>query len=65
VSHLRVFGCIAHVKPTKPHAGKLEDRSTPMMFLSYEQGTKGYRVYDPIANHQQISRDVVFDENVS
>jgi hypothetical protein len=65
VSHLRVFGCIAHVKPTKPHSGKLEDRSTTMVFLGYEQGTKGYRVYDPVANRLQISRDVVFNENAS
>jgi hypothetical protein len=62
VSHLRVFGC---VKPTKSHAGKLENRSTAMVFLGYEQGMKGYRVYDPVANRLQISRDVVFDENAS
>jgi hypothetical protein len=36
-----------------------------MVFLGYEQGTKGYRVYDPVANRLQISCDVVFDENVS
>ena len=30
VSFVRTFGCVGHVKNTKPHLGKLEDRSTPM-----------------------------------
>ncbi|CAA0836931.1 cysteine-rich RLK (RECEPTOR-like protein kinase) 8 [Striga hermonthica] len=37
VSFLRTFGCI----------GKLEDRSTPMVFLGYEEVSKAYRLYDP------------------
>ena len=32
VSFLRTFGCIGHVKKTKPNLAKLEDRSTPMVF---------------------------------
>jgi hypothetical protein len=28
VSHLRTFGCVAHVKVTKPNLKKLDDRST-------------------------------------
>ena len=44
VSFLRTFGCISHVKKTKPNLTKLEDRSTPMMFLGYEEGTKAYRL---------------------
>jgi len=62
VSFLRTFGCIGHVKNTKPHLGKLEDRSTPMVLLGYEEGSKAYRLYDPKRGKVVISRDVVFDE---
>ena len=47
VSYLRTFGCIGHVKTVKPGLGKLEDRSTKMVFLGYEDGTKAYQLYDP------------------
>ena len=40
VSFLRTFSCVSHVKNTKPHLGKLEDRSTSMVLLGYEEGTK-------------------------
>jgi transposase InsO family protein len=40
VAHLRTFGCIVHVKTVKPHLKKLEDRSTKMVLLGYEQGTR-------------------------
>jgi len=35
VSFLRTFGCVGHVKKTKPNLSKLEDMSTPMVFLGY------------------------------
>jgi hypothetical protein len=47
VSFLRMFGCVDQVKNTKPHLSKLEDRSTPMVLLGYEEGSKAYRLYDP------------------
>ncbi|CAA0840906.1 cysteine-rich RLK (RECEPTOR-like protein kinase) 8, partial [Striga hermonthica] len=62
VSFLRTFGCIGHVKKTKPFMSKLEDRSTPMVFLGYEEGSKAYRLYDPRGGKVVVSRDVVFDE---
>ena len=62
VSFLRTFGCVVHVKNTKPHLGKLEDRSTPMVLMGYEEGTKAYWLYDPKRGKVVISRDVVFDE---
>ena len=40
VSFLRTFGCIGHIRKTKPNLTKLEDRSTPMVFLGYTEGTK-------------------------
>ena len=32
VSHLRTFGCVAHVKTAEPHLSKLIGRSTMMVF---------------------------------
>jgi hypothetical protein len=62
VSHLRVFGCIAHVKVAKPNMQKLEDRSQSLIFVGYEPGFAAYRCYNPSTKHVHISRDVVFDE---
>jgi hypothetical protein len=62
VSFLCTFGCMGHVKETRPGLAKLADRSTPMVLLGYEAGSKAYRLYDPRARRVCISRDVVFDE---
>lgn len=62
VHYLRTFGCLAHVKPTKPHTNKLDDWSVPMVLLGYEKGSKAYRVYDPINKKGNVTRDVVFEE---
>jgi hypothetical protein len=62
VSFFRIFGCIAHVKNMKPHLKKLEDWSTPMIFVGYETGCKAYRVYNPVDGRVGVTRDVVFDE---
>lgn len=62
VSYLRTFGCVAHVKNVKPHLKKLEDRSTPMVFVGYEAGSKAYRVFDPVTDRVHVTRDVIFDE---
>ena len=63
VHFLRTFGCLAHVKVTRPHAKKLDDRSIKMVFVGYEPGSKAYRVYDPLSGRLHITRDVVFDES--
>ena len=62
--HLRTFGCVAHVKTVGPGVSKLSDRSTKMVFVGYETGTKGYRVYDPMTKRLHVSRDVIFEENI-
>jgi hypothetical protein len=35
VAHQRTFGCIVHVKNTKPMLKKLDDRCTKMVFVGY------------------------------
>ena len=63
MSHLRVFSSIVHVKCTKTPQKKLEDRSTPMVFIGYEVGTKAYRCFDPVKATVHISRDALFEED--
>lgn len=65
VSHLRTFGCVAHVKQGSKRLTKLEDRSTPMVFVGYESGSKAWRFYDPNTRRVHVSRDVLFEEDRS
>ncbi|KAL0436856.1 UNVERIFIED_CONTAM: protein NRT1/ PTR FAMILY 2.7 [Sesamum radiatum] len=44
---------------------KLDDRSKKMVFLGYDESSKGYKCFDPIANKVVISRDVEFEEDAS
>jgi hypothetical protein len=45
VSHLRVFGCLTFTKELG-HISKLDDRSTPGVFIDYAEGSKAYRILD-------------------
>ena len=63
VSFLRTFGCVVHVRDTRPGLKKLDDRSRPMIFVGYPTGTKGYRAYDPTTGRVVITRDAIFDES--
>ena len=65
MSFLQTFGCISHIRKTKPVLTKLEDKSTPMVLLGYEEGTKAYRLYDPHGGKVVVSRAVVFDEKAA
>jgi transposase InsO family protein len=55
VHHLRTFGYVAHVKQGNKRLSKLEDRSTPMVFIGYEGGSKAWRFYNPSTEHVHIS----------
>jgi hypothetical protein len=51
------------VKNTRPHLKKLEDQSTPMIFVGYEVGSKAYRVYNPVDGCVGVMRDAMFGED--
>jgi hypothetical protein len=55
VHHLRVFGCIAYIKITRPHLAKLDDRGLNTVFISYEPGSKAYRLYNPADGRVHVS----------
>ncbi|KAG6469627.1 hypothetical protein ZIOFF_070557 [Zingiber officinale] len=63
LAHLRVFGCVAYVKNTAPHLKKLDDRSSPMVYLAVEEVCKAHRLFDPRPGKLQVSRGVMFREN--
>lgn len=62
VHYLKTFGCIGHVKNTSPGLKKLDDRSSPMIFVVYEDGSKANRFFDPSSHSVVISCDAVFVE---
>jgi hypothetical protein len=41
---------------------KLDDRSTRVIFMGYELGSKAYQAYDPRIGRVHVTRNVVFDE---
>lgn len=65
IGHIRVFGCLAHMKLPIVHTTKLSDRSKLVINLGKEPGTKAYRLYDPEKKSVHVSRDVVFEEDKS
>ena len=61
VSYLHIFGCLAFIKELN-HIGKLDDRSSPGVFIGYAEGAKAYRVLDPVTRRVRVARGVVFDK---
>lgn len=63
LAHIKVFGCTAYMKIPMVHVKKLDDRSTLVVYLEREPGTKGNPLYDPKTVVVHVSRDVVVQEN--
>nr|GEV10584.1 zinc finger, CCHC-type [Tanacetum cinerariifolium] len=63
LENLRVFGCIAYAKVPSQRLTNLDDRSTKMVYLGNEQGSKAYRLFDPTTQRVCVSRDVTFKED--
>jgi hypothetical protein len=62
VAYFRIFGCRAWVLDKK--GKKLDAKSSPMIFVGYEPGSKAYRLWDPRGHKIVISADVNFDESI-
>nr|GEX28254.1 putative ribonuclease H-like domain-containing protein [Tanacetum cinerariifolium] len=61
---LKVFGCLAYYRSTEMRGDKFEERGRPGVFLGYQLGKKGYKVYDVKYGKIVVSRDVRFFENI-
>ena len=61
LSHLKVFGSIAHRHVPDQLRRKLDDKSSQMILVGYHS-TGGYKLFDPENKMIVISRDVIIDE---
>jgi hypothetical protein len=57
-----VFGSIDYVHVDDQVRTKLDDKSKKMIFMGYDQKSKGYKLYNPNKGKTMISRNVKFDE---
>src|ERR1044072_5753585 len=58
LSHLKVFGSIAHRHVSDQLRRKLDDKSSQMILVGYHS-IRGYKLFDPVNKQIVISRDVI------
>ena len=63
ISHLRIIGCAAYVHVLKGKRRKLNPKSQEMIFVGYENLSKGWQFWDAKNRCIEISHDVKFDES--
>jgi hypothetical protein len=63
IHHLRTFECVVYSKVTWPDLAKFDEHGRKGIFLGYKEGSKAYRVYDPVEGRVHVSHNTVFDEN--
>lgn len=61
---IKVFGSLCYTTNNKPHKEKFEPRSLRCIFLGFNTGQKGYKLYHLETMEILVSRDVVFYEHV-
>lgn len=63
ISHIQVFGCVAHMKVPSAYITKLDDCIKVVVYLGMEPGTKGRMLYNPSPGKFLVIKDVVFEEH--
>jgi transposase InsO family protein len=63
VSHFREFGCDVWVLDETKNRSKLVPKSHKMVFVGFEEGSKGVRYWDRRTGKIKVSRNVAFNEN--
>ena len=46
---MRIFGCLAYVHIPIEERSKLDSKSKKCIFLGFEKGVKGYKLWDTVA----------------
>ena len=62
IAHLKIFGCDAFMHVPKEKRSKLDNKAEKCIFVGYNDGIKGYKLWNPVTRKIVYSRDVVFKE---
>ena len=65
ISNLRIFGSVAYVHIPKVERKKLDSKSISCLLVGYCTTQKAYRFWDQVARRTRISRDAIFNKQVS
>ena len=60
---MRVFGSLVFASTLRAHRTKFQPRARQCVFIGYNPGIKGYKLYDVKTGEVFMSRNVVFHEN--
>lgn len=63
-SFLKIFGSLCYASSLNRARTKLDPRARQCVFLGFQNGTKGYLVFDLKSRELLLSRHVIFHENV-
>src|SRR6478735_2388519 len=63
VHHLRIFGCTAFaLLPKYKQHSKLGSKTQKCIFLGFVEGSKSYRLWNPVTRQIVKARDVISNE---
>jgi hypothetical protein len=65
VRHFRIFGCPVYIHVPKEKRTKLDPSCKKGTFVGYKESLKSYRIYIPGQRQIEVSRDVIFEEEVA
>ena len=63
LSYLHIFGCLTYAH-TMTQQSKFNPTSQKLVFIGYDNSTKGYKLWNPSSHKIVISTDVMFEESI-
>ena len=57
-----MFGCPAYSLNKAPNKDKFDQKGEKLLFVGYNDESKGYGLLNPVNNKLTVARDVIFDE---
>jgi hypothetical protein len=65
IGHFRIFGCPIYFHVPKEKRSKLEPSGKKGTFVGYNESSKAYHIYIPGQRQIELSRDVIFEEEIA
>jgi hypothetical protein len=65
VGHFRIFGCPIYFHISKEKRSKLDPSGRKGTFVGYNESSKAYRIYIPGQRQIKVSKDLIFEEEIT